>query len=90
MKATGDGVVELIRMGEWSILELRGSIPSDREGSGISHLECESWKRYGMHPYDLYCDKCKAEMPEDIITVWILLNADKLVGRQYLALENGL
>lgn len=78
MIADGKRVSEVISIDGWSIITL-----GDRLGTGISHQQCESWTRYGMHPNFLVCPRCKADMPEGIVGLWALLNADTIAGIYY-------
>ncbi|KKN92335.1 hypothetical protein LCGC14_0208260 [marine sediment metagenome] len=89
MKANGKDVIELIRIGEWAILEPRWA-DWKKQGSGITHLACEaSWKRHSMNPAYLKCNECGLSMPESIVIVWLLLNSEKDVGKAYYARAAG-
>ncbi len=79
MQVDGKDVIELIRIKDWAILE----IYRPEEGPGVSHLPCKSWIRFGMHEDALYCRKCQERIPEEIVTLWLLLSADKSCSYEY-------
>ncbi len=80
MKADWESIQELINIGEWSLLEFK----QDRhKGSGISHVPCEGWIRFGMRHDYLFCRDCRAPIPNNIVTIWLLLNSDKKASSDY-------
>lgn len=82
MQANGKDIIEVIRMGEWSILNMLEASSRGVEGPGVVHRPCDGWIRFGMRENALYCRSCHEAMPKDIVTLWLLLAAD-------LACSNG-
>jgi hypothetical protein len=84
MKANGKDIIEVIRMGEWSILNmLESGRSTDEDGPGVVHRPCDGWIRFGMRQCALYCRVCHDPIPEGIVTLWLLLAADKNCSKCY-------
>jgi hypothetical protein len=87
MKANGKDIIELINIKGWAILELKG--PQPDEGPGVSHIPCDGWMRFGMRKHDLYCRVCEEPIPNEIVTLWLLLSADKNSSNDYYNNKEG-
>jgi hypothetical protein len=82
MQANGGDIIELIRVGEWSILNML-QLYDREEGPGIVHRPCDGWIRFGMREEALYCRSCHEAIPDEIVTLWLLLSADKSCSNDF-------
>ena len=90
MKANGKDIIELIRIEEWSILDF---LPHRKDGPevvrrpcdgpGVVHRPCDGWIRFGMREGASYCRACHNPIPDGIVTLWLLLSADKACSADY-------